>query len=233
MKTLIAVALLVSGDFSTTIAALETAWMNDDVPAIRKAVEDLKALPDTPRTQYAIAYGERRLIWIPGTKPADQKALAQSAQKRLEAVIRAEPRNAEAHALLASTLGMQIALEGWKGMVLGPRSSAAMDKALSLEPNNPRILLLKGISTFRMPAEFGGGVEKAEPWLRRAQSVFAQEPLDKPWPNWGRFESRIWLGQVLAKLGKRDAARSEYDAALLLAPRSQYVRRILLPGVSK
>lgn len=239
MKTLIAaLTLLVTAsafatDFSSSVAALEKAWMNDDTPAIRQSIDDLKTLPSTPRTQYTIAYAERRLIFIPGTKPEQQRELAQSAQKRLEAVLRDEPRNAEAHALLASTFGVQIALDRWRGMTLGPRSSEEMDKALSLEPNNPRILLLKGISTFKMPAEFGGGVEKAEPWLRRAQQVLAQEPADKPWPNWGRFESHVWLGQVLAKLGRRDAAKSEYEAALNIAPRSQYVKRILLPGVSK
>jgi tetratricopeptide (TPR) repeat protein len=223
-------------DFSNAVASLESAWMNDDMAATRAAIESLKAMREArpAKADYAIGYGERRLAFMrPALTKNEQQSLIDDSVARFESVIKAEPQNAEAHALLASSLGILISFNRMAAMTLGPRSGQVMQKAQSLAPNNPRVLLLAGISAFKKPAEYGGGLEIAEPLLRRAASIFAQEPADRPWPNWGRFEAHIWLGQLLAKSGKRDAARTEYDAALAIAPRSQYVRAILIPELSK
>jgi Flp pilus assembly protein TadD len=116
-------------------------------------------------------------------------------------------------------------------MLLGPRASGALDKAAEIAPDNPRVVVLQGISAFNTPALFGGGTEKAERLLRRSLTLFAREPADRPWPNWGRFDAHVWLGQALLGKGDRAGARAEYDRALTLAPGSRWVRSVLLPAI--
>ncbi len=234
MKRLLLVVLLyllaagVRGDdFSKQVNALERAWMSDDGAAIKASMDALQKLPPGTRVTYAIGYAERRMAFLRTVPQADRMALMTDAIARFEAVIKAEPSNGEAHALLASCLGAMIGFDRMLAKDYGRRSGTEMDQALSLEPNNPRVLVLAGISAFLKPEEYGGGPEKAEPLLRRAASILAQEPEDRPWPNWGRFDAHMWLGQLLDKIGRHDDARTEYEAVLTIAPQSQWARAIL------
>jgi hypothetical protein len=78
---------------------------------------------------------------------------------------------------------------------------------------------------------FGGGTDKAQQFLGRSLDRFAMEPADKPWPNWGRFDAHVWLGQALLKKGDRSGARAEYDKARSLAPNSGWLRYVLMPAL--
>jgi hypothetical protein len=42
------------------------------------------------------------------------------------------------------------------GMTLGPRAGTAMQSALALAPENPRVVLLDAIATYYRPPMFGG-----------------------------------------------------------------------------
>jgi tetratricopeptide (TPR) repeat protein len=214
-------------DFSKAIASIEKAWMNDDGAALSESIQVLKTLPPAPRVTYAIGYADRRLAYIRSVTKADRAAAMTEAVARFEEVVKSDPKNAEGHALLASCLGSMIGFEPGRAMELGPRAGMEMMQALMLGPNNPRVLLLAGQSTLFKPEEYGGGAEKAEPLLRQAASIFSQEPEDLPWPNWGRVEVHIWLGQLLDKIGKRDAARTEYETAAKIAPKAQWPRAML------
>ena len=115
--------------------------------------------------------------------------------------------------------------------MLGVRASGALDHAEVAAPDNPRVPLLQGISAFHRPVRFGGGLDRAEGLLRRSLDLFSREPPDKPWPNWGRFDAHVWLGQTLARQSDPAGARAQYDAALSLAPDSGWVKFVLLPAL--
>jgi tetratricopeptide (TPR) repeat protein len=222
-----------SHDWGPAAAALDNASNNDDEAGIRDALTTLTALNATtlvPReralVEYAIGYGERSLAFHPGDANVRKQHLVE-ARKHLEAALEIDDKNGELHALLGSVLGAMIGFERSRGAELGPLSSAEMSRALDLEPNNPRVLLLRGIGLLNTPEEWGGGLAAAEPHLRRAVQLFNSEPPQRPWPNWGRAEAHVWFGKWLEKSGKRDAAITEYEEALKLAPRSQYARAML------
>ena len=65
----------------------------------------------------------------------------------------------------------------------------------------------------------------------QALTRFDQEGARAPWPNWGRFDAHVWLGQALAARGDKAGARSEYEKALAIAPGSNWVKLSLLPQV--
>ena len=186
-----------------------------------------------PMFRHAVAYVGWRMAPLPDVPEQEQTGALEEAVTHLLAVVKNDPKNAEAQALLGSVYGWQIGQSPTKGMLLGARASGALDRAAEAAPDNPRVVLLQGVSAFNTPAMFGGGLAKAERFLRRSLERFAQEPADKPWPNWGRFDAHVWLGQALAKKGDRAGARAEYDSALAIAPDSGWVRYVLVPALDK
>ena len=224
-------------DWPPFIAALEQAVLDGDTEHIRAARARLQPwatsapLPRRALVHYAFAYACWRLSFMPATAKKERETLYEEALEHLLEAVRIQPRWAESQALLASIYGAQIGLSPMRGMTLGPRAGNLMDEALELAPQNPRVALQQGISHFHTPSMWGGGLDKAEVELRRAIALFASEPADRPWPNWGRFDAHAWLGQALAKKGDREGARREYEAALRIAPRSGWVTHVLLPKV--
>ncbi len=116
-------------------------------------------------------------------------------------------------------------------MRLGSRASHQMDEALAAGPDNPRVWMLRGIGDFYRPRLFGGGLDKAEGHLRHAIALFATDAAVPPSPMWGRAEVYGWLGQVLAKQGKRDEARAAYDKGLALEPGNAWIAQFLIPAL--
>src|SRR6185295_5750443 len=105
------------------------------------------------------------------------------------------------------------------GMRLGSKSNSMMERAVTAGPSNPRVWVMRGIGAFNTPSAFGGGLDKAESYLKKALELFATDAPQPPLPAWGRADAHIWLGQVYAKQKHRDAARAEFDAARALQPR--------------
>jgi tetratricopeptide (TPR) repeat protein len=225
----------VAGDWSQLTARLEKAALDgaaNDLKAIRLDLAQRIAAPgaDEAALRYADAYAAYRLVNLPGVTDREKASLLDDAVAQLQAALKRNPKDAEAHALLGSVYGLQIAAAPLvRGMTLGPRANAALDRASEIDATNARVLLVQGVSAFNTPAMFGGGTDKAEQFLRRSLDRFAGEPASKPWPNWGRFDAHVWLGQVLLYKGNRSGARAEYDQARALAPNSGWLRYVLLP----
>jgi tetratricopeptide (TPR) repeat protein len=229
----------VAGDiqarWTDAVSRIERSMIEGELEELTKGREALRAIllspapaDWAPRLKYGVAYADYRLAILSPPTPASQAAL-QEAATFLEEATKADPRFAEAHALLATVYGLQIDRDGEKAMVLGPRTLARLTRAAALEPQNPRVRLHQSVGAFHTPAEYGGSKEKAEDLARKAVALFAQEPRDKPWPNWGRAEGHAWLGQVLASRGDVAGARKEYERALALEPKFDWVQKELLP----
>ena len=140
---------------------------------------------------------------------------------------------AETFALRSSVLGMMIGSNPIKGMTLGPHSGDQMERALAAGPNNPRVWLVRGIGAINTPAMFGGGLEKAEEYLKKSIALFTTDRPAAPAPGWGAYEAHIWLGQVYARQDRKDEARAEYQKALALEPNDMWTRMSLIPALDK
>ena len=219
---------------------IDQAVLAEDLAAMKTARTQLLQLQlsasDTDRRallQYAVAYADWRMAFNPAASEREQTDYLDEAETQLQASLKSRPRFAEALGLLGSVYGGKIAHSPMSGIVLGPRASEAIEQALAIEPDNPRLLLDKGVSKFNTPAAFGGDTKEAETLLRRSLDRFAAEPANKPWPTWGRFDAHAWLGQALAKRGDKTAARAEYQQALAISPRSGWVTHVLIPALDK
>ena len=220
---------------------IEAAVDAGDVAAADQALtvveRALTAFPTSAILQHYHAYGLYRAGSMTIGQRGEEAARAYFGKAReiLEPLVRGETIP-ESHALLASVYGMQIAVARVPmidGMRLGPKSGAAMEKAVATGANNPRVWVLKGIGAFNTPAMFGGGLEEAERHLTHALSLFATDRPEPPLPAWGRADAHIWLGRVYQKQGKLDAARAQYDSALVLQPQNGWITHVLIPGLTK
>ena len=74
---------------------------------------------------------------------------------------------------------------------------AARDRAEGhkLDPNNPRLYYLDGMSVFNTPATFGGGKANAKPIFEKAVALFNQEQPKPLYPNWGKDQAEAMLKQ--------------------------------------
>ena len=69
----------------------------------------------------------------------------------------------------------------------GPLAQAALEKAKSLNANNPRPYVLEGTSLMNTPEQFGGGTAAACPVLKQAAEKFATfKPASDLSPVWGQ-----------------------------------------------
>jgi predicted Zn-dependent protease len=139
----------------------------------------------------------------------------------------------ETWALIASAKGSMIGDSMLRGIRLGPQATEAEDKGRALQADNPRLLMLTGISAMFKPAAFGGGDDRAHERLTRAIAQFERERPAPPAPAWGHAEAWAWLGQLEVRRNRLEAARRAYERALALEPDFAWVRHDLLPALAR
>ena len=217
---------------------IEVARAKDDLSRlaqVRLMLERaLAAYPDDAMLLHYLGYAgyreaEARLA---GGGTQGVAPLVQGTLKALERAARIEPL-AETHALIANVLGQRLRLEPARAAVLGRQASGQMDRAAELGPENPRVWPTKGRRSIFIPAEFGGGLGRAETCLKRAIELFAADRPEPPRPAWGEAEAHLWLGQVYERRGKHDQARQEYTRVLEIEPENAWAGRVLMPRTEK
>jgi hypothetical protein len=120
-------------------------------------------------------------------------------QQQIEAGLKVKPEESELIVLKVMSYYAEMAIDPMKGMTLFGEANALLDKAKSINPDNPRIYLEQAEAINGMPVEYGGGMEKARPILLLAKEKFDKfVPADQLAPDWGkdRCESLLAGSQV-------------------------------------
>lgn len=218
--------------------AIETAYVEGDVDALvaARAIAEraLARWPEDPLLLHYTGYAYYREATLRqgagGTDNVD--ALLDAAQESLEASAERHTL-AETTALLSAVLGQKIGSNMIRGMTLGPRSGSLMDEAVRLGPENPRVWLMRGISAIFTPGMFGGGLDKAEDYLRQAIALFERDDPQPPAPAWGNGEAWLWLGQVFERRKDDVEALRAYRTALEIEPENQWLKEVLVPATER
>lgn len=94
----------------------------------------------------------------------------------------------EIEVLKAQIAMMRISVDGQaRYMKFGSAFEAAIAKAKSINPENPRAYALKAQMIFYTPEQFGGGAKNACPEIQKALEKFANFKATSPiYPNWGQ-----------------------------------------------
>ena len=136
--------------------------------------------------------------------------------------------SAEALALQSACLALQSNLDPWRAPLAAHLSRARSDKALTLAPDNPRVLLLGALAASDRPAFFGGNDQRAFVLMQRAVAAFERQSVGAAGlPGWGAADAFTDLAEDYLSRGEALAARNVLERALLLAPDFTQARRLM------
>ncbi|WP_028763003.1 hypothetical protein [Shewanella colwelliana] len=182
-----------------------------DIASNQMNIESLQTISE--QTQgYEHAYAEYRLAVA--ANAMGQRTTAQTALDTAEqtlVTLTTRQADAETYTLLASVYGMQIGLDSSKGAHYGPLIAQAIEQAESLNPDNPRLALVKAISAYSTPTQYGGSMERAITLSSKAINLF-EIPCDDI--CWGYAEAYTWRGLAKQNLGDKQGAITDWQAAL-------------------
>ena len=120
------------------------------------------------------------------------------AQKFIDAAFKIAPEESEIFALQAFLCPGKIIVDPMsRGMEYMGKMNLALDKAIQLNPDNPRSYYLRAISLLNLPESFGGGTTVAKPIFETAKQKFTNfKPKSALWPNWGKEQNESELNKL-------------------------------------
>jgi tetratricopeptide (TPR) repeat protein len=152
----------------------------------------------------------------------------------LEISIEGNPDFADALALLSHLYSMAVRVEPQRGAELGPMGRSLLNRALQLEPDNPRVALIEAMRLFWLPPAVGGDRERGlQRWERAIQLFERADATDSsPLPSWGHAEAWAWLSGAYLALTDPDseAASQAVREALLIRPDFLWVQVSAAPS---
>ncbi len=84
-------------------------------------------------------------------------------------------------------------------MTYGPKAEEALQTAMKLNPENPRVYLLQAEDKFYTPEQFGGSKEEAKKLFELSNKKFENfKPASSLDPNWGRSTLKYFMAQLPA-----------------------------------
>lgn len=113
---------------------------------------------------------------------------------KAEALATTDADKSEVYALRNMSATQQMLVDPQtRWQTYGQQTAAALTKGLQLNPNNPRLYYLRGMSLFGTPVQFGGGKDKAKPLFEKALSLYSTEQAAGFSPRWGKKQAETQL----------------------------------------
>jgi tetratricopeptide (TPR) repeat protein len=204
------------------------------VPMIREAAALLEAIAAEGDAagwvSYHLGYARYRLGALRQNEKKEAAEHLAAAVEHLRDSARLLPASGEPRALASTCYGMQIRYSPLRIPWLGERKSRALAEAEYLEPENPRVVLLRALQLWTTPRYAGGDRERALDGFGRAVECFetwtSTEPLG---PEWGHAQALAYQGMALGEMGEPERALDSLRGALRIAPEYRWVKHVLLP----
>lgn len=180
------------------IAKVEQSKTPDDFTALSN---DFARIGDKEKTQWLPYYYAAFTIIQKGRtlmqtgKVSELDAIAAQAQKSLDKAADLNKDNAEILILQKMIHGLKMMVDPQaRFMSEGMLSAEALSKAEKLDPENPRISLLKAEDTYFTPEQFGGSKTKGLELFQKSLDQFkVYQPKTTLDPNWGKAEAAYFL----------------------------------------
>ena len=139
----------------------------------------------------------------------------------------------EAEVLLAHITMSKLSVSPEEAPVLAGKFHSHIEKALGINPENPRALVLKAVMSFYTPEAFGGDVKKAIEIFEKAKPIFEKKNENSLTPEWGYLDLAAVLGMAYTKTGEFEKAKKIYQEVLEKEPNYGRIKFMLLPQLEK
>jgi tetratricopeptide (TPR) repeat protein len=186
---------------------------------------------DNYLAKYYFAYTDYNLaVYFMQKKEGEQfRKFSDSSEKILQELLNENGSDAETVSLLGALYGIQVAMKPGLGASLGSKNIALTSQAFGIAPDNPRVLLQKGISKFNSPEFVGGSKEKALKYFTQSVEVFENQIGNESDIDWGYLDALAWLGIAHSSTGDFLSAITAYKKALDVEPDFAWIKYELLP----
>lgn len=224
-------------EFDDAQARIQYGFLTSDARAIESVLREVEGYETdsryAPLKAYQLAYGHWKLAQVyaqadVGEGSARNVGVATKAAKKCVEHARTartlDQRMAEAYALEAVCDGMPKAFLRLAGLNGSCARSKPLRTALSLEPQNPRVLLIEAMCA---GGKDGAGVAR---WRTVVDAFASASPSGAGKPDWGEAEALLMLGEHHLKRGEALAAREALEKAVALAPDYKAARELLAGG---
>lgn len=211
MKNVVIAMLLFIGVHAFAQTAYEKA-MTDKVTKVESHLtpdeftalaNDFVRIGDKEKTQWlpyyyaAFATIQKGRLAMREGKTADLDPFADEAQKYVDKAAELSKDNAEILILQKMIHGLKMMVNPQQRyMSEGALAADALSKAAKLDPENPRITLLKAEDTYFTPEQFGGSKPNGLALFQKALDQYnaypAKTALD---PTWGKGEAAYFISQ--------------------------------------
>jgi tetratricopeptide (TPR) repeat protein len=158
---------------------------------------------------------------IPYYLGTQNKKMAESTiekqEKLLHEILKENPKQATAMALMGSTTAFQIALNRLKILVLGKESLQWLKKALDADPNDTQALSDMGWAMLRAPAVFGGDPDAGIRLFYKGIQQYEKQQDTKE--NWMYLQLLLITARAQIAKGETEKAALLCQKALSVEPR--------------
>jgi tetratricopeptide (TPR) repeat protein len=214
-KTLVSVLFLAIAGMTTaqestfetaikeSIAVLDTTRTLENMPAAIARFERI-AQAETQRWEasYYVAYARIRHSFM--EKDGKKKdALLDQAQKEITQAHQLNGDKSELYALQAYLYQGRIQVSSSRGMTYSQKAREILEKALELNPENPRAHFLMGQNIYYTPKVFGGGAKNAVGNFVTAKKLYEQNAANQTInPKWGAPANKWMLDKCVEEIGE-------------------------------
>ena len=228
------------------VTQIQKADYETDRAALHRLTRELAPFASTKELASRVQYWRGFALWRSAINGFNDKAGKQELQEDLSQAVEALDKSVSADpAFVDSKIGMASCL-GILAFSLETdspqqqehlqRMRQVLKEARAAAPDNPRLLWILGPVYWNIPADRGGGQDKAiETYLKgleimRAGKNAASDPLD---PSWGEPELLMSLAWSRLNSATPDLKAAEQNAisALQIVPYWHYVRDILMQQI--
>lgn len=135
---------------------------------------------------------------------------------------------ADAYALKGAFVGFKIGVSPLKAPFIGKSSTTAVDKALSIDPNNIQANIEKANILYYSPKAFGGDKENAIKSYIKAVYLFENKSIDLS-QNWRYLNLLTSIGKIYSEMKRYDDAKIIFEKIMTIEPNYKYVKEELYP----
>jgi hypothetical protein len=180
------------------LALFDSAKTAEDFTKLSNTFE---RIGDAEKTQWLPYYYAGLALttsgWTPAVTDKDANATRiNSFCDKAESIATSDADKAEILTLRNMSATQQMIVDPQnRWMTYGQAAGEALEKAMKLDPNNPRLYYLKGMSLFGTPEQFGGGKDKAKPVFEKAVELYKGQTPKELYPNWGLKQAEDMIAQ--------------------------------------
>ena len=146
---------------------------------------------------YYASYSKAVISYMEKDASKRDAYLDEAEKEQEDAVSILKKNNDETFVLAAMIANARMAVDPMqRWQKYGQIFSSDLESAKDLNPDNPRMYYLQGVSKYFTPKAYGGGKSPALPYFEKAEGLFAKETgKDITMPHWGKDKTQYFLAQ--------------------------------------